>query len=412
MSERHKGWARLLTPPGAGAIGVIRVEGPGAVQIVRGIFRPKRPDAAVRTSPGEIQYGQVFDGEQVVDDVLVVSHRVDAGLVVDVCVHGGVRVIERLLNLLHRFGAPLRTDDPSPPSVWPTANVIQREAFDLMTRARTPRVLRFLSWQSAHLPDALETIRAMFIDHPQRAGEALDALARRYETARLLVDGAAVAIVGPPNGGKSTLFNRLIGRVSAVVSQRAGTTRDWVEAAIEISGIPITLIDTAGRRTTSDALESRAIQHGQARADGADLLIAVVDDDRQVAPLALSALLQAPRRAGIVWVQNKIDTESDVDVASHLPRNACIVRLSARTGDGVDALVRALVECFGLGPSADHLPACFTPRQVRIISQIRAALRSTGAREPAARDATDCQWDALVGPHGDLDVDASVPKSP
>ena len=406
MSDRHEGWARLLTPPGSGAIGVIRVEGPDAVHIVRGIFRSRRADDGLSTSPGEIRYGHVLDGEQVVDDVLVVSHRVDAGLVVDVCAHGGVRVIEQLLDLLHRCGAPLRTDDSSPPPVWAATNVIQHEAFDLMARAKTPRVLRFLSWQSVHLPDALATIRAMVIDHPQRTCEALEALARRAETARLLVDGATVAIVGPPNGGKSTLFNRLIGRVSAVVSPHAGTTRDWVEAAIEFSGIPITLIDTAGRRATSDTLERRAIQTGQARAERADLLIAVVDAGRQVAPLALSALLQAPRRAGVVWVQNKIDKESDVGVASQLPRNACIVRLSARTGDGVDTLVRALVERFGLDPGADRLPTCFTARQVRIISQIRIALRPTGAQEPIARDAADDQWDELIGPRDIEDAEA------
>jgi tRNA modification GTPase len=213
-------------------------------------------------------------------------------------------------------------------------------------------------------------------------------LTRGYPTARVLVDGARVVLVGPPNSGKSTLFNGLIGRASTVVSPRPGTTRDWVSSTFELQGAPLTLIDTAGRHEGCDALEECAIESGKTVAGAADLLVVVVDGSAESScgDAWLRSLSATDR--GILQVINKMDQISPHSVtmgcSSPSLGNEPPIHVSARTGAGIEELVTKIAEKLELSTPVDRRPCLFTGRQ-RLCAEKLLSDRVRSPQDAAAR---------------------------
>lgn len=223
----------------------------------------------------------------------------------------------------------------------------------------------------------------------------------RYRGARYLIDGATLAIVGPPNSGKSTLFNRLMGRSAAIVSPLAGTTRDWVTGEIELDGVPITLVDTAGRRDAVGSLEKEAMARGTAIGGRADLRVLLLDGSR---PLprdvrAMSGPLAA--EASFIAVVNKTDLKAAwrVDELAE-----CLggsppepVAISAQNGDGVAELELRILGALGFEDWIDDAPTIFTARQYDLAGQVLSGCRAS----ESAVFAHDV--DRLIGMFSDAD---------
>lgn len=372
----------LLTPPGIGAIGTIRVKGPDAFALVASFFRRGSKTELRRESldRGSVLYGSWVENHEVIDDVLL-SRDPDDPFSFDITAHGGVRIQERILETLERLGAPLADPAQIPPNVWPIASLIAREAHHELIRTTSPRAVRFLSYQLEHLAPRLDELAATMPTNPAFVRSALESMIAAYPAARRLIDGAVVAIVGSPNSGKSTLFNQLLGRSAAVVSDRPGTTRDWVSGTVELAGVSVTLIDTAGTHETADGLEQQAILSGRQQAGQADLIILLVDGAQPADPGASIARLARAWGPAIpaLPVLSKLDLLVDSpglvpsNVSGSLPQNT--LRVSAKTGQGIELLIQAILIRLGLGdPAIDHRPGLFTARQVEAAHRASAAI--------------------------------------
>jgi len=407
----------VLTPPGAGAIGVVRLIGPDAISMVNRAFRPA---AGAQMSPSEgdrLRYGHFVDGEEVIDDVIVSLTTVgsDEGkeshgatkprshegkerhegtearrhegigaangserLAVDISAHGGVRVIERILQTLERLGATVCEPAEAVELAWPTGSLIEHEALEALTRAKTERAVRFLAWQREHLVEALEAVASLCRSDPAASRHRLAAMADGYPIARRLIDGVTVALVGPPNSGKSTLFNRLIGRPATVVSPQPGTTRDWVAEPVEMHGVPVTLVDTAGRWDSADALERQAVEAGRRAVERADLRVLLVDGSAPLSQAGLELLAASHAWPHCLVVLNKADVGSaweswDVRTKSEELGETPLM-ISAVTGAGCDELVPVILAMLGYRGWVESVPCLFTPRQAEAAGSVLSVL--------------------------------------
>jgi tRNA modification GTPase len=299
-------------------------------------------------------------------------------LAVDISAHGGVRVIERILQTLERLGATVCEPAEAVELAWPTGSLIEHEALEALTRAKTERAVRFLAWQCEHLVDALEAVASLCRSDPAAARRRLEVMAEGYSIRRKLIEGVTVALVGPPNSGKSTLFNRLIGRPATVVSPQPGTTRDWVAEPVEMDGVPVTLVDTAGRWDSADALERQAVEAGRRAVERADLRVLLVDGSAPLSQAGLELLAASHAWPHCLVVLNKADAGSaweswDVRTKSEELGETPLM-ISAVTGAGCDELVPVILAMLGYRGWVESVPCLFTPRQAEAAATVVSAL--------------------------------------
>ncbi len=364
----------LLTPPGPGAVGLIRVTGPSAIAVTSRLFRPTVGTLPLESTPaGVLRYGLLVEDSESLDDVVVALIGGPDGPTVEIAAHGGVRVLEQILLALHRAGAPLTVPE-APASSEPTGG-IDSEVMAALPSAKTARSVRLLTRQFGHLAahwrELAEQIAASEVAAARLALTSLLATARG---ALRLVHGATVALVGPPNSGKSTLFNRLAGREAAVVSDRPGTTRDWISQVIELDGAAITLTDTAGLRDADDSLESAAIARGLGVIASADLRLRLADG-------SLAEADEPSRSAGgadELLVFTKADlTSTRLPSGGTSPGLYNSVHVSALTGQGLDELCEAVLRRLGIERGLEERLCLFTPRQVGIVTAVLSGVEET-----------------------------------
>lgn len=380
MTSEQETYSVLLTPAGTGAIGVVRVVGREAVDIVSQFFRPLGAGRGTwqwsqrlnvsrsGVTAGKLFYGHFVVDDEPIDDVIVshVSWMDRPG--VDISAHGGVRVIERILLALDRAGAPFRECSVARPPVWPAASYMEHEAAYALSTARTSRAVRFLAWQRRYLKEHLAEMAPQCAADSVRVGADLQGLLAGWSVAKKLITGVTIALVGPPNTGKSTLFNCLAGRTTALVSAREGTTRDWVTASVEFNGVPVTLVDTAGQYETADLLERNAIGRGWTAALDADLCLLVLDGSRAWTDRE-RCFCRAVRDFGrSLVVANKADlpnvwTAAEKESRGELRAGSRPVSISGRTGAGVDQISVVALSMLGFGEWSDRSPCFFTARQ-------------------------------------------------
>jgi tRNA modification GTPase len=247
-----------------------------------------------------------------------------------------------------------------------TIRAIDAQLFDVSVRLEAS--LDFPD-EGYHFADRDATARAF-----EAIIAALDALLADARRGRLIREGAQVVIVGTPNAGKSSLFNRLAGAGRAIVTPVPGTTRDLLTETIEIGGVPLTVVDTAGMRTApGDAIEAEGVSRADAARRVADVVVVVLDSSR---PLLDDdrAILEATARSRRVVVANKSDLLPGWDSA---PDDA--IGVSARTGEGMDLLASRIAEALAGEESLRDTPA---------ITNVRHAELARRAREAVARAAS------------------------
>jgi tRNA modification GTPase len=399
--------AAISTPFGEGAIALIRLSGPASVDVAGAVFRGKVSVAAMQSH--RQHFGGIFDGDQKLDEVLISVHRGPASYtgenIVEIACHGGILVSKRILELVLRSGA--RAAEPGEFTQRAFLNgkmdLTQAEAVMDLISAQTDLALRAAGEQlegrlGTRIRDLRERVLKLlahveaYIDFPDEdidpdTGEALRArldevradLAQLLGTAgqgKILREGVRTVIFGSPNVGKSSLLNLLLGYERAIVSATPGTTRDTLEEVINLRGIPIRLIDTAGVRESADVVELEGIERTRKQVARADLVLHVRDatEPRELEPAAAVA----PRHGHEVLVLNKRDLGEHASW-SGVPA----VRLSCLTGTGADDLADA-IEREVLGGSAAG-----RDWSVAINVRHQACLQNAARQADAARAAFD-----------------------
>ncbi|MBN1580262.1 MAG: tRNA uridine-5-carboxymethylaminomethyl(34) synthesis GTPase MnmE [Anaerolineae bacterium] len=360
--------AAVATPIGSGGIGIVRLSGPDALAILRCIFGGDKTFTA-----RVLTYGHIVDPAdgQIVDEVLATYMPAPRTYtrqdVVEINCHGGPMPLRRVLDLCLQHGA--RLAGPGEFTLRAFLNgrldLAQAEAVADMVEARTQAGLRLavdqldghlssqvrqvrerlmaaLGWLVASIDFAQDEIPPYDIGDDLRAArQMLDDLLAHAERGRIYRQGVRTAIVGRPNVGKSSLLNALLRIERAIVTPIPGTTRDTLEETLNLDGIPLVLIDTAGiRAPTGDMIEGLGIERSRAAVAQADLALLVLDANEPLAAqdCEIAALIGA--KPAIVVI-NKTDLPVIVDARPLLP-HAPRVEISALTGEGIQALEKAI----------------------------------------------------------------------
>ncbi len=363
--------AAIATPPGAGGVGIVRVSGPRAVAIVHPLFRPQGRQGLERAASHRMLYGWIERDGQPLDEVLAVVMRAPHSYtrqdVVEVHCHGGALVTRTVLELALKGGARLAQPGEFTLRAFLSGrlDLTRAEAVQDMVEARSEWGLRVSANQlRGGLYGEIQALRedaahvaalvAAGIDFPEedvvfahredilrrlKGVEAkLVALLETAERGRRMREGLAVAIVGRPNVGKSSLLNALLRENRAIVTEIPGTTRDTLEESLDLGGLALRLIDTAGIRDTADTIEREGIARTRRAVDQADLVLAVLDGSVALTAEDRQVLAMAPDAATLAVI-NKLDRMAGADPKwvgelGSLPR----VSLSALTGAGLAGL--------------------------------------------------------------------------
>lgn len=447
--------AAICTPRGFGGVGIVKISGPDALQIARAIFRSKiqKDDLAEAVSfkAYRLRYGVIVqpeDGRRI-DEVLLASMRAPKSYtgedVVEINAHAGPVVLNSILDLVLEQGAHLAEPGEFTRRAFLNGRIdlTQAEAVVDLINAKTNAAARMASAQMAgQLRAEIEKIRVTVkqlithnearIDFPEDVVSenhlAADILALQdkiisplksiidhYREGRILREGLRLAVVGRPNVGKSSLMNRLVRNDRAIVTDIPGTTRDTVEDFINIQGIPVVIVDTAGFQNTDNPVEIIGIEKTLKNIEQADLILFVVEEGHGLQAEDFEIYKKVADKPLFIVI-NKKDLEN-VSQPILLPDEwggNPSLRISALKGEGLAALEKAI---YGFVAGGQHGPmnTDFAPnlRQKQLIQNslraAQAALESKereGPGELTALDLDECllNLNAILGKHMREDI--------
>ena len=417
--------AAVATAPGAGGVGIIRISGPKALEIATAMFRPSSPRFTGFT-PRYLHHGHMLDAAgREADDGLVVYFKGPNSFTGEDCVelqgHGGPAVLAALLDSVLSRGARMaergeftrraflngRLDLSQAEAVAELIAAPSREGVYLASA----KLDGLLGKRVSELRSRLEYLRqrvCLAIDFPDEEGECLPpqeftaitrdvaqgirTLLAGYERARCWREGALVVLAGQVNAGKSSLMNAFLGRNRAIVTERPGTTRDYLEEHTTLAGLPVRLVDTAGlRQHSDDSIELEGMRRGQEMADNARCVLLVLDGKKAAGEASSAgdelfsvfaeeqALLEKLGTARCLAVWNKSDVAPlPAEMTSFF--GAPLLAVSSKEGTGIDELCAA-VRALCLGESTPE-EGDIAPN-LRQADKLRQALAALEALEAA-----------------------------
>ncbi|MCX7843338.1 MAG: tRNA uridine-5-carboxymethylaminomethyl(34) synthesis GTPase MnmE [Clostridia bacterium] len=375
--------AAISTPSGTGGIGIIRISGDKAFEIARKIFEGKRSFDSFRSHT--INYGKIVDPStnETIDEVLL--SRMDGPNtftredVIEINCHGGIAVQKRIIELVVREGARIAEPGEFTKRAFLNGRIdlTQAEAVIDLINSKTEAGSRAAVDQlEGKLSEKLKEVRKRLIeliahievtvDYPEHdieeitgqkiyeelnaIGSKLNNIIKNFDKGRIIREGISVVIVGRPNVGKSSLLNELSGKNKAIVTDIPGTTRDIIEEYVNIEGIPVKLIDTAGIRQTEDVVEKIGVEKARKSIESADLVIMMVDagsginsEDLEI----MKAAREICNRKLIVLI-NKIDVADETSIKNieNTFDDVRTIRASIKEEKGIEELERAITESF------------------------------------------------------------------
>lgn len=392
MDKRDATIAALATPPGIGGIAIVRISGDRAEEFLHKVFKPLKADAPWESH--RMLYGKVYDQEEVVDECMAVIMRAPRSYtredVAELQLHGGEYIAQRVLKLLYSLGAEPalpgeftrraflngRLDLSRAEAVMSIVSAQGTKASKAAMRQLQGGAFTFIHAIQKELVDMLSGIEAA-LDFPDEVDEVqtVEEMAQRAaalseklnsacneRSARFLDAGMEVIIFGPPNVGKSSLFNALMMEERAIVTDIPGTTRDIVHGSILIDGLRINLSDTAGIHENAENIEKIGVERAIGAMHNADLLLVVVDGGSPLTREEHVLLGQTEDKPRIL-----LQSKSDL---SALPYLEDAILFSAHTGEGMDQVKAAIVKAAG-----DPLDSQLTlERHILLASQAAEAL--------------------------------------
>lgn len=402
--------AAISTPLGEGGIAVIRVSGEESVQHVERIFRSKTKLSVAQTHT--VHYGFIIEpaSAEKVEEVLVTLMKAPRSFtmedVVEISCHGGIVSVKKVLDLLLIQGVRLAEPGEFTKRAFLNGRIdlTQAEAVIDLIRAKSDRAFKValkqvegnLSKQIKHLRYVLVELMAhveVNIDYPEHDVEEMtnnfiktkcdtvmvdiDRLLVTAEQGKILREGIETAIVGKPNVGKSSLLNELAQENRAIVTDIPGTTRDVIEEFVNIGGIPLKLLDTAGIRETSDLVEQIGVERSKTALAEADLILLVLNSNDELQLDEIALMKQLADKQTIV-IMNKIDLDRKLDVdqvLSYFPQER-IVELSLIENKGIEDLEKAIAAIFFEGKlESSDLTYVSNVRHISLLKQAKRSLQ-------------------------------------
>ena len=372
--------AAIATASGNSGIGIIRVSGDEAIEIVDKIFKSVNSDKKlVNVKSHTINYGHIVDNDKVIDEVLVSvmngPHSYTGEDVVEINCHGGMIVIRKILEIVLKNGA--RTAEPGEFTKRAFLNgrmdLSQAEAvMDVINAKNEFALSSSIEQLNGRVSEKIKSLREKIIyniafiesalDDPEHIsidgyseklskileevnGE-LSRLINNFDNGRIVKEGVKTVILGKPNAGKSSLLNLLLGEERAIVTDIEGTTRDTLEESINLNGVFLNLIDTAGIRDSEDVVEQIGVNKAKELAEKSDLVIFVADASKELDENDKEIINLIKDKQAIVLL-NKSDlgtiiNEKNVSEFDNKP----VITFSAKTGDGLDELENKIRNLF------------------------------------------------------------------
>ena len=375
--------AAIATALSHSGIGIVRMSGPDAFEIIDKIFEPKKAGKKLSNEKGySLHYGFIKDGEDFIDEVLVLAmrgpHSYTAEDTIEIDCHGGIFVVKKILETVIKYGA--RVAEPGEFTKRAFLNgridLSQAEAVIDVINAKNEMALKSslsqlkgsvhtkivnlredILFEIAFIESALDDPEHISLDeYPetllpkvQNINQELKKLLSSCDNGKFLKEGIQTVIVGKPNAGKSSLMNVLVGEERAIVTDIAGTTRDIIEEHISINGISLNIIDTAGIRNTKDIVENIGVLKAKDYAEKSDLILYVVDGTREMdeADEEIWPILENKK---VIILLNKSDldnilTKEELEEKFKFP----VIPISAKKETGINVLEDTLKDMFVQG---------------------------------------------------------------
>lgn len=375
--------AAISTPLGEGAIAIVRLSGPDAVSIADRVFHNPNGKKLADVPTHTIHYGQLHDPQtgNVVEEVMVSVMRAPKTFtredVVEINCHGGLVSVNRVLQLVLNSGARMAEPGEFTKRAFLNGRIdlSQAEAVMDLIRAKTDKAMNVaLNQIEGRLSKLIRKLRQEIlevlahvevnIDYPEYddveemthelllkkslyVKQEIEKLLRTSQQGKILREGLSTVIIGRPNVGKSSLLNALVHENKAIVTNIPGTTRDVIEEYVNVRGVPLRLVDTAGIRETEDVVERIGVERSRQVLKEADLILLVLNYSEELTPED-EKLFESAKGMDVIVIVNKTDLPQKIDMerVQELANNHKIVTTSLLEEQGIDELEEAIASLF------------------------------------------------------------------
>ena len=375
--------AAISTSAGNSGIGIIRVSGSEAIEIVDKIFKSNKEGKTLcDVGSHTVHYGHIVDGEKTLDQVLVIvmknPHSYTGEDTVEIDCHGGMLILQKVLDLVIKNGAKAAAPGEFTKRAFLNGRIdlSQAEAvMDVINSSNDFALNSSMEQLKGGVSEKIKEIRSDVIYHIAFIESALDdpehisldgydeeissmletniskvkRLIDTFDNGRIMKEGIRTVILGKPNAGKSSLLNLMLGEDRAIVTDIEGTTRDTLEENINLNGLSLKIVDTAGIRNTEDVVEQIGVNKAKEMANSADLIIYVIDGSRKIDENDLEILNLIKEKEYIILLnKSDIDKVVDLEKIKGLEKED-IIEFSAKKGLGMDKLEDKIRKMFYSG---------------------------------------------------------------
>ena len=401
----------ISTPMGEGAIGIVRLSGPQAIEIGDILYKGKKKLSEVETHT--INYGHIIDPEtnETVEEVMVSVLRAPKTFtredIIEINCHGGILTINRILELTMTYGARMaepgeytkraflngridlsqaeavmdfirsKTDRASKVAM----NQIEGRLSDLIKRQRQS-ILEILAQVEVNIDypeydDVEDATTDFLLEQSKRIKEEINRLLETGAQGKIMREGLSTVIVGRPNVGKSSMLNNLIQDNKAIVTEVAGTTRDVLEEYVNVRGVPLRLVDTAGIRDTEDIVEKIGVERSRKALNEADLILFVLNNNE---PLTEDdqTLFEVIKNEDVIVIINKTDLEQRLDVSElrEMIGDMPLIQTSMLKQEGIDELEIQIKDLFFGGEVQNQdMTYVSNSRHISLLKQARQSIQ-------------------------------------
>jgi len=406
--------AAISTALGVGAISIIRISGPQSINIVNKIYKGKD---LTKVNTHTINYGHIVNNNEIIDEVLVSIMKgpktFTAEDVVEINSHGGISTTNKVLELLLTNGARLAEPGEFTKRAFLNGRIDLVEADGIMNliSSKTEKSRKLsINQLSGKVSNNIKELRSNLvsiisnievnIDYPEYEDievvttnkiypslmsfkHELQNIIKKSEDGKIINQGINLGIIGRPNVGKSSLLNNLLEEEKAIVTDIEGTTRDIVEGTINLNGIVINIIDTAGIRETDNIVEKIGVEKSKSIINECDLIIFILNYNEKLTKEDLELLEKIKDKKHIILI-NKIDLEQEIDLSK---LNSKYLKVSVKDNVGIDELKQEIINLFNLGElETEDLSYLTDARSIALLKKslehINESINSINNKEP------------------------------